>query len=165
MKIRSVICTLVLLCLPIQGYTADYLELAVPGKLIQLSEQSWSKIKTEAGSANTYEQKESGASHKYGRAVSVFLGPMPANRKVGVRISDNEYLKVLIVHEGMVTTQLKVDKGQYWVMCQETFLPKARLSADISNHKAFLSELAQLSLWMDYQSEVDATRQLLLTVF
>jgi hypothetical protein len=34
-----------------------------------------------------------------------------------------------------------------------------------NNWKAFLAELARLSLWMDYQSEVDETRHLSQTVF
>jgi hypothetical protein len=165
MKLFSVIFTLSFLCLPLQGYTADYLELSLPGKQIQLPVQSWSKAKDEVDYAKNYEQKEIGASHKYGRVVTVFLLPMSDDRKVGIQISDNEYLEVLVVHDGLVTTQVKVDKGQYWVMCRETFLPKERLSVDVGNNKAFLSKLSQLSLWMDYQSEVDETRNLLQTLF
>jgi hypothetical protein len=165
MKISTIICSISLLCLPIHGFTADYLELSLPGKRIALPESSWSLTIDEANFAKTYEQKETGASHKYGRVVTVFLSPMPNNRKAGIKISDNEYLEVLIVHEGFVTTQLKVDKGKYWVQCRETFLPKPRLSADVSSHKAFLSELKKMSLWMDYQPEVEESRQLLQTVF
>lgn len=165
MKLKSVIFTLCFLSLPLQGYTADYLEFPVPGKLIQLPEQSWSMMKDEANDAKIFGQKERGALHKYGRVVSVFLAPMSDDQKVGLKIANDEYLEILVVHEGLVTAQVKVDKGQYWIMCRETFLPKARLSADVSNRKGFLSKNAQLSLWMDYQSEISETRNLLNTVF
>jgi hypothetical protein len=165
MKLVTAVCTLYFLCLPVHTYPADYLELAVPGKRIQLPEESWSLIKDEANFAQTYEQKESRESHKYGRVVTVFLARMPNDRKVGQKISDNEYLDILVVHDGLVTAQVKVDKGQYWVMSRETFVPKARLSADVSSNKRYLSELAKMSLWMDYRPEVDETRHLLQTVF
>jgi hypothetical protein len=165
MKIISVFCILSFLCLPLHLQAAESLELSVPGKKIQLPEQSWSLMNDQANYAQTYEQKEISASHKDGRVVTVFLEPMPDKRKVGARLADNEYLEIVIIEDGFVTAQVKVDKGKYWVACRETFLPKPRLSVDVSSHKAFLSELAKMSLWMDYQPEIEETRALLQTIF
>ena len=85
-----------LLCSPVVS-AADRLSLVVPGKTIELSLDDWMKAKDETNFAKNYEEKRISPWHKYGRMVTVFLIPMSDDRRVGIRLSDREYVEFFIV--------------------------------------------------------------------
>lgn len=149
-----------LLCSPVVS-AADRLSLVVPGKTIELSLDDWTKAKDETNFAKNYEEKRISPWHKYGRMVTVFLIPMSDDRRVGIRLSDREYVEFFIVHPGFVTAQTRVDKGKYWVLCRETFNQKSHLPVDVLAHKTFFSENENRQLWQLYQAEIDETRHVL----
>ena len=144
---------------------ADVLTLSVPGKTIELSSESWTKAKDETNFAKNYEEMKLSSWHEFGRMVTVYLIPMSEDRRIGLKVSDNEYLEFFIVNPGFVTVQTRLDKGNYWVLCRETFKPKSGLPVDISSYKPFLNERDNRLLWQFYQPEVDETRNLLASNF
>ena len=151
---------LVFLCSPIVS-VADQLSLTVPGKTIELSSGGWAKAKDETNFANNYEERKISPWHKYRRMVTVYSIPMSDDRRIGLKISDREYVEFFIFHPGFVTAQTRVDKGKYSVLCRETFNLKGQSPVDVSLYKPFLSENENRQLWQLYQAEVDETRHLL----
>ncbi len=75
------------------------------------------------------------------------------------------YIEFLIVHPGFVTAQTRIDKGEYWVLCRETFQARNYSPVDIQKYRPFLSEDENRQLWAAYQQEIDETRYLLQTLF
>ena len=144
---------------------AEELTLQVPGKTIELSPDDWVKMTDETNFARNYEEKTPSSWHKVSRMVTVYLNPMSDDRRLGLKISDMEYLEFMIVHPRLVTAQTRVDKGKYWVLCRETFNPKDNLPIDIAAYDPFLSENENQLLWRTYQVEIDETRYLLNSKF
>jgi len=154
----------VLLCSSVLS-AADKLSLVVSGKTIELSLDDWAKAKDEINFAKNYEEKRLSSWHKFGRMVTVFLIPMSDDRRLGLKISDNEFLEFFIVNPGFITAQTRLDKGGYWVLCRETFNQKSGLPIDVSAYKPFLNENENRLLWQFYQAEVNETRYLLASKF
>jgi len=139
----------------------EYFFLNVPNKVIELPKSNWRKLDDPSGYAKNYEEKAKSASHHFNRVVTVFLTPMSINQRVGLKISEYEYLDFLVVHPGLVTAQTKIDKGKYWVLCRETFKQKKTVGIDISKYKPFLSDEEIKIVWSDYMEEIDETRKIL----
>lgn len=144
---------------------AEELTLQVPGRTIELSSSDWEKVADKTDFARNYAEKTPSPWHKYNRMVTVYLNPMSEDRRIGLKISDFEYVEFFVVNPGFVTAQTRVDKGKYWVLCRETFEPKDNLPIDISAYKPFLNENENQLLWTTYQVEVDETRYLLNSKF
>ena len=143
----------------------DDLSLQVPGKIIRLSKDNWEQMEDPTNFAKNYLQKGEDQIHKYARVVTVYLIPMSEDRKRGLDITRNEYLEFFIVHPGFVTAQTRIDKGEYWVLCRETFQARNYSLVDIQKYRPFLSEDENRQLWAAYQQEIDETRYLLQTRF
>ena len=152
---------LMVLSLSLAARAEQMLLVSVPGKAIELSQGEWAKMQDEAGFAKNFEERKNAPWHKFGRVVTVYLIPMSEDRRQGLKISESEYVEFFIVHPGFVTVQTRVDKGKYWVLCRETFKPKAPLPVEISAYKPWLGENENRQLWRLYQVEVDETRHLL----
>lgn len=139
------------------------LSLTVPGKTLELSTDEWSKMRDETSFAKNFEGKKDAPWHKFGRVVTVYLNPMSEDRRSGLKISKTEYIELFSVHPGLLTAQVRVDKGGYWVLCRETFKPKAPMPA--VTLRSYLSENEELQLLHHYQVEIDETRYLLNSKF
>ncbi len=144
---------------------AEELTLQVPGKTIELSPSEWKKVADKTKFARNYAEKKPSPLHQYNRMVTVYLNPMSDDRRIGLKISDIEYVEFFIVNLGFVTAQTRVDKGRYWVLCRETFRPKDNLPIDISAYKPYLNKNENQLLWITYQVEIDETRYLLNSKF
>ena len=142
-------------------------ELAVnlPDKTIKLESDRWEKMKDPTNFAKNFREKKKSPAHEYGRIVTVYLNPMTEDRKLGLHISEDEYIEIFIVDPGLVTVQTRLDKGKYWVLCRETFKPKGNIPMDISKYRPYLSENENRKLWNIYQKEIDETRYLLRSKF
>jgi hypothetical protein len=53
--------------------------------------------------------------------VTVFLNKMTDDRRSGEQISDSEYIEAFVLYPNSVTLQIRVDKGDYWVMSRQTY--------------------------------------------
>jgi|GEM_PF-3111543 hypothetical protein len=139
----------------------EYFVLNVPNKVIELPKSNWSKLDDPSGYAKNYGEKAKSEWHEFNRVVTVFLTPMSIDRRVGLKISEYEYLDFLVVHPGLVTVQTRMDKGKYWVLCRETFKPKKTVGIDISKYKPYLSNEEIKIVWSAYVEEIDETRKIL----
>lgn len=98
----------------------------------------------------------------FGQMVTLYTIPMSEDRKSGKKLSKNEYLEIFVVGKNEVTIQIRVDKGEYWLLSRESFditdtqLPKY-------DYKPFLAEnSSDFSLYENYfRDEIDNTRALL----
>ncbi len=158
----------ILLCFVAMATSAatETLSLKVGEKTIELDGAQWSKMDDPEDYAKNFQERKDQPYHKFGRVVTVFLLPMSDDRKVAtMKISKQEYLEIFIRWPGYVTVRTRVDKGDYWVMCRETFKPKSYLPITIDTYEPFLSEEKQRLLWTFYDNEIDKTRFLLKTQF
>ena len=97
--------------------------------------------------------------------VTVYLIPLSDDRRIGLKISDSEYVEFFVVNPSFITAQTRVEKDKYWVLCRETFKPKIPLPIDASQHQPYLSKKINQKLWKLYQVEIDETRVLLNSKF
>lgn len=139
------------------------LSLTVPGKTLEISAADWSKMRDETSFAKNFEEIKQAPWHHFGRVVTVFLNPMSEDRRLGIKISKTEYVELFSIDGVNVTAQVRVDKGGYWVLCRETFKPKAPMPA--VTLWSYLSENEELQLLHHYQVEIDETRYLLNSKF
>jgi len=143
----------------------DNLSLAVHGKVIELSQDNWTKAKDSTNFAKNYSERKKYRWQQYPRMVTVYLNPLSDDRRIGLKISDSEYLEFFVVNPGFITAQTRVDKGRYWVLCRETFKPKIPLPIDVLRNQPYLSKDINQKLWKRYQIEIDETRLLLNSKF
>jgi hypothetical protein len=102
------------------GREANY-EVVTASKTIQVPRSRWHAMPNPETFADNFEERRTGSKHRFGRVVTVFRIPMSDDRRLGVRISDAEYLELFVSHPGTITARVRVDKGSYWVMSRETF--------------------------------------------
>ena len=141
------------------------LTLSVAGKEIHLSTDKWKKVDDPASFAKNYQEIQKHPMHAYSRMVTVYLIPMSDDRKMGIKISDDEFLELFVVHSGLVTVQTRIDKGQYWVLCRETFKSKTLMPVDVDSYRPLISDEEMIKLWIVYQTAIDETRYLLRSQF
>ena len=147
------------------------LTLQAPGKTIELSSNDWEKAGDPNNFAKNYSEKESSSLHAYKRMVTVFLNPMSGDRRIGEKLTSTEYVEMFIVTPGLLTMQIRIDKGEYWVMSRDTYKPKEKMisnaldSTDFSVASLSISESERDLLMSDYQAEIDETRFLLNSKF
>ena len=56
----------------------------------------------------------------YKQIITVFLIPMTDDRK-REEIAKNEYFESFVLRANSITVQIRIDKGDYWVMSRETY--------------------------------------------
>jgi hypothetical protein len=97
-------------------------------KTVYLSSDEWKPMINPVKWAVNYQGSKRTPNQKYDTVLTFFLLPMTKDRKLGKNITENEYLEIWAADQSVipnaVTVQLRVDKGDYWVMTRDTFLIK-----------------------------------------
>jgi hypothetical protein len=150
---------------PPEDEIVEELTLQAPGKIIELSPNDWEKVDDPTNLARNYSEKTLSSAHQFNRMVTVYLSPMSDDQRIGQEYSATEYVEIFIDVPGFVTVQIRIDKGQYWVLSRETFKPKKFPLVDLSSSKLPLSESEKNLLLLTYQLEIDETRLLLNSKF
>ena len=150
---------------PPEDEIVEELTLQAPGKIIELSPNDWEKVDDPTNLARNYSEKTLSPAHQLNRMVTVYLSPMSDDQRIGQEYSATEYVEIFIDVPGFVTVQIRIDKGQYWVLSRETFKPKKFPLVDLSSSKLPLSESEKNLLLLTYQLEIDETRLLLNSKF
>ena len=150
---------------PPEDEIVEELTLQAPGKIIELSPNDWEKVDDPTNLARNYSEKTLSSAHQFNRMVTVYLSPMSDDQRIGQEYSATEYVEIFIDVPGFVTVQIRIDKGQYWVLSRETFKPKKFPLVDLSSSKLLLSESEKNLLLLTYQLEIDETRLLLNSKF
>jgi hypothetical protein len=145
--------------------TTDDHVVKLPTGIRRLPKADWKPMTNEYDWAENFEQIEKGPRHEFPRVVTVFKLPMTEDRRVGVRVSPNEYVEMFVVNPGTLTVQVRLDKKQYWVMSRETFEAKSIHRVDTTT--AYRSFYDQEFEWAReaFQPELDSTRYLLQSTF
>jgi hypothetical protein len=156
-----------------QGIAAsDALVVQVPGKTIQVLRSDWKPMNNEFEWAANFEQLKRESRQEFARVVTVFKLPMSNDRRLGTKLSPNEYLELFAVHAGTVTVQVRVDKGSYWVLSRDTYRVPSnpeeefydRQLREIISDRVITDEEFRW-VHIQLQSHIDSSRYLLQTTF
>ena len=100
--------------------------ITVNDKNIIVSQDEWKFVEPFEPSlySRNYSAKNKKDGHMFEQMVTVFMQEMTADRKIGEKITNSEYIEAFVVHPNSVTVQIRIDKGDYWVMSRETFESK-----------------------------------------
>lgn len=149
--------------------TTDY-SIRVAGKTIRLARSDWKQMENPTDYAENFESLSQKPRREY-QLVTVFKLPMSIDRRLGVRISRNEYLEAFVTEPRAVTIQLRLDRGAYWVLSREKFRVDPAevlhsMRAKLNSLSAHLTE--EETLWVFsslLQAEIDSTRYMVLRLF
>lgn len=140
-----------------KNQSSDY-TVKTSGKDIVISDQKWSKSEDPETYARNFEAREKTGKEAYPQIVTVYLNTMTSDRMSGVKISDNEYLEMFVVHPQTVTIQIRKNKGTYWVLSRQTFSVSEPQLININPE----SSEQNFSLYQNFfQNEIDTTRHIL----
>jgi len=142
---------------------------SVPPHTIRVPRADWETMPNQYEWADNFEQLRKDPGHVYPRVVTVYKLPMTADRRLGMRISSDEYVQMFNVLAGTLTVQVRLDKGDYWVLSRESFALPSGPNGE-QTLEQFLtrprpdSELYEQFLFR-FQTEIDTTRYLLASTF
>ncbi len=139
---------------------SDYI-VSAPSRTIRLARADWTAMTNDYEWAENFEEIRKGPREEFERVVTVFKLPMTEDRRIGEMISPNEYVEMFVVHTGMLTVRVRLDKGSYWVMSRQTFTAPSVPGVDTAR----LSALEFARAREAFQSELDTTRYLLQSTF
>lgn len=139
--------------------------LKLPTGTLRLPKSDWKAITNEYEWAENFEQTQKAPRHEFPRVVTVFKLPMTDDRRVGVRISPNEYVELFFAHPGMLTMLVRVDKKQYWLSSRETFKAQSIHGVGITTDYHTLHDEEFKWALQEFQAELDTTRYLLQSRF
>ncbi len=130
----------------------------ISGKKIVVDQNQWKFVDNSAES--NYSKNYSAINKKDGemfeQMITVFLNKMTDDRKSGEKITNSEYIEAFVVHPNSVTVQIRVDKGNYWVLSRQTF--------ESQNNYPNQSNVSYSDLLLnfeDMQNKIDDTRYIL----
>ena len=136
-----------------------------PSHSIRLARADWKAMPNDYEWAENFEEIRKGRRHEFPRVVTVFMLPMTADRRIGTRISPNEYVEMFVVHTGTLTVQVSLDKGSYWVLSRETFTAPSIRGVDTATLQHDLSDVEFRRASEAFQPERDPPRYLLSSKF
>jgi len=123
MKNLLIILSFLLLSSPVIGQSSDkdsdYV-IKTKNKLINISKSNWDFLETDYLYSKNYQSKNKYEGHMYKQIITVFLIPMTNDRK-REEIAKNEYFESFVLRANSITVQIRIDKGDYWVMSRETY--------------------------------------------
>ncbi len=136
-------------------------DLSIGNIKVSIPADQWKRSDNPEPYAENFEARTLRSGHAFPQVLTIVKVPMSEDRRLGVQISDHEFSEFFVVHPGMLTIQVRVDRGQYWVFSRETFDVPRTLSVKVDEYRPFLSEEENRIVWSAYQKEVDGTRALI----
>lgn len=97
------------------------IELIIGNKKIIIDQNQWDILKSESEYSFNIERRKKSPKEKYNQIVNIFKIEMTKDRKIGSKISDNIYLEAFKTIENSLTIQIRMDKGNYWILSRQTF--------------------------------------------
>ncbi|MDP2642511.1 MAG: hypothetical protein Q8P62_01565 [Candidatus Peregrinibacteria bacterium] len=140
-----------------KGVDPNY-SISINGKNIVVSQDKWKFVEPFEPSlySKNYSAINKRDGHEFEQMITVFLQKMTDDRKIGEKITNSEYIEAFVVHPNSVTVQIRIDKGDYWVMSRETFESKNNYpdQTDVSYSDLLLN-------FEDMQNRIDNTKYIL----
>ena len=142
----------------------DKYTIHVGPRTLALDAAEWRPMANPKTFAENFEATGVKAGEAWGQVLTIFKLPMSSDRKRGVQLTKSEFVEPFVAHPDMVTVEIKVDRGQYWVLIRQTFTLTAetakRVEWDVDGHapRPTNSVREQRSLVRTFQDQIDATR-------
>lgn len=156
-----------LLLLALTGCAVNHnYEIKVGGESILVASDKWKFAdgSDESNYSRNYQAIGKKDGEMFEQMVTVFLNKMTDDKRSGEEIADSEYVEAFVVHPYSVTVQIRVDKGDYWVLSRQTFKIKNNYpdQTDIpySDLQYILID-APLTIDQTMQNQIDNTRYIL----
>lgn len=130
----------------------------VPGKSITLSAADWKPMESPQPFAVNVEARRQMSGEAFPQVVTVFKLAMSESDKVGLKITSTEYVEFFVVHPGKLTLQIRLDKGDYWLLSRQTLEPPQSLGSTVQQYRPFLQEVENQSALQLLDAEVKKTR-------
>ena len=99
----------------------DKIEVDAQGKTIFLDKAEWSPMQNTQEWAKNFQSKYKKGAQQFETVLTIFLQPMTPERKIGKMISQDEYVEMFSSFPKTVTVQLRVNKGDYWILKRDTY--------------------------------------------
>ena len=127
-------------------------------KNITVSSEDWKYVSSSDDSkySKNYSAIVKKDGEVYEQIVTVFLNKMTEDRKIGEKISDIEYIEIFALQPNTVTVQIRVNKGDYWVMSRQSF--EMGKSYSVKANTSYADLIANIE---GMQNKIDNTRYLL----
>ena len=132
-------------------------------RVIRLSRHEWRALPNPQPFADNFEQTDFLPPLTRPRIVTIFKMPMSEDRRVGRLLSDNEYIQMFSFQPEIVTIRIRVDKGNYWILSDESVAAPS-ITAPIGD-RAELAGSALEDAVSSLRDQIDTTRALLNTRF
>ena len=140
------------------GKKSDDYTIKMSSKSVIVSENKWQKSDDSKNYAKSFEAREMVWRETFPQVITVYLNAMTTDRMSGKKISENEWLEMFVVHPQTITTQIRENKGTYWVLSRQTFSVSEPQLVNINPE----SSEQNFSLYQSsFQNEIDSTRHVL----
>src|SRR5262245_40683206 len=73
-------------------------EVAIGSTIVNVPMRDWKPLENSEPYAENFEARVLKAGHAFPQVLTVFKVPMSEDRRLGIRISDNEFLEFFVVH-------------------------------------------------------------------
>ena len=169
--LKSIVLALQLsIAFPLSGQdTAEQpLVVEIPGGTVELAAGDWKPMQNPESFADNFEAKLKGDSGEFPQeyqVLTVYKLPMSPGDRIGVKVTEQEYVEFFVVSTGYITFQIRLDKGQYWVSSRQSFKADALLDGFAAEYKPSLSNEQNKTLLEILDVEVKKTRYQLQQIF
>lgn len=159
MNLQSILSFGVLGLLVVAGCAGNrHLTVQTATKSIRLNHEQWRPLKNETETARNFEARTRKPSQVYSTVITVYLLPMSADRALGKKLTDTEFLEIFSVHPGTVTVQLRVKKDGYWILSRETLKMPEPALVDVRQYKPSFTDDEVSLMHRQLQNDIDETR-------
>lgn len=135
------------------------LTVEAPNRLLQISALDWTAMQDEEIYAKNFQRRHKLQNELFEQVVTVFLIPMSPERRIGTKISDNEYIVFFSGLPNSVTILLRYEKNGYWIMSRQTFV----LNGQLINQNYNNEDIERLQY--QFKTEIEQTKILLSQTF
>lgn len=136
-----------------------FLTVEAPNRLLRISALDWTAMQDEEIYAKNFQRRHKLQNELSAQVVTVFLIPMSPERRIGTKISDNEYIDFFSGLQNSVTILLRFEKNGYWILSRQTFV----LNGQTLKYNYNNEDIERLQY--QFKSEIERTRILLSQTF
>jgi hypothetical protein len=142
-----------------EEHNNPFLTVEAPNRLLQISALDWTAMQDEEIYAKNFQRRHKLQNELFEQVVTVFLIPMSPERRIGTKISDNEYIDFFSAHQNSVTILLRLEKNGYWILSRQTFVLNGQLIKYNYNNE----DIERLQY--QFKTEIEQTKILLSQTF
>lgn len=143
--------------LAIVSVGAQTASVAVPGGAVTVVLADWKPMENPEVFATNFEARHQSPGEAFAQVDTIFKLKMTEHDRLGIQVSDGEWVEFMFVHPGKVACQIRLDKVGYWVMSRQTFDMRDSSSNSVE-YRPFLSVEENRALLEIFDIELKRTR-------